>query len=428
MASSPTQLSGLMEHLMYKSQAFLPLDASDPLYLGFSDVFGSVPPFQSTFEELGLGDPGHYWVPAPPRTYATQAFKLSNGDYTVDDYDYDYHDDEVVVEEKPPVGLDDFEVMKVVGQGGFGKVFQVRKRDTSEIYAMKVMRKDKIIEKNQWEFMKAERDILTKVNHPFIVQLRYSFQTKYRLYLVLDFVNGGNLFFQLHHQGFFREDLARVYTAEIVSAVSYLHANGIMHRDLKLDNIILDADGHAMLTDFGLAKQFEEDTRSKTKCGTVEYMSPEVVMGKGYDKTTDWWSVGIMLFEMLTGHLPLIGSNRQKIQQKIINEEAKLPVFLTREAHSLLKGLLQKEASKRLGGGPGKSEEIKRHEWFKPINWKKLEAREIKPSFCPRVTGKQCIANFEGCWTNMPLLDSPAGSPKANDRLFKGFTYVQLDD
>ncbi|KAF8397944.1 hypothetical protein HHK36_016870 [Tetracentron sinense] len=360
------------------------------------------------------------------RTYATQAFKLSNGDYTLDDYDY--NDDEVVVEEKSPVGLDNFEVMKVVGQGGFGKVFQVRKRDTSEIYAMKVMPKDKIIEKNQWEFMKSERDILTKVNHPFIVQLRYSFQTKYRLYLVLDFVNGGDLFFQLHHQGLFREDLARIYTAEIVSAVSYLHANGIMHRDLKPNNIILDADGHAMLTDFGLAKQFKDDTRSKTMCGTGEYMSPEVVLGNGYDKATDWWSVGIMLFEMLTGYLPFIGSNQQKIQHKIINEKAKLPAFLTREAHSLLKGLLQKEASKRLGGGPSGSEEIKRHEWFRPINWKKLEAREIKPSFCPQVTGKQCIANFEGCLTNMPLLDSPAGSPKANDRLFKGFTYVHPDD
>ncbi|KAK3017771.1 hypothetical protein RJ639_005087 [Escallonia herrerae] len=142
------------------------------------------------------------------------------------------------------VGLEDFEVMKLVGQGAFGKVFQVRKRGTSEVYAMKVMRKDKIMEKNHADYMKAERDILTKIDHPFIVQLRYSFQTKYRLYLVLDFVNGGHLFFQLYHHGLFREDLARIYTAEIISAVSHLHANGIMHRDLKPENILLDADGH----------------------------------------------------------------------------------------------------------------------------------------------------------------------------------------
>jgi len=147
------------------------------------------------------------------------------------------------------VGLDDFEILKLVGQGAFGKVFQVRKKNTSEIYAMKVMRKDKILEKNHSEYMKAEREILTKVDHPFIVQLRYSFQTKYRLYLVLDFINGGHLFFQLYKQGLFREELARIYTAEIVSAVAHLHANGIMHRDLKPENILLDAEGHVRIAD-----------------------------------------------------------------------------------------------------------------------------------------------------------------------------------
>ncbi|RWR73496.1 serine/threonine-protein kinase AtPK2/AtPK19 [Cinnamomum micranthum f. kanehirae] len=323
------------------------------------------------------------------------------------------------------VGLDDFEIMKVVGQGAFGKVFQVRKKGTTEIYAMKVMRKDKIMEKNHAEYMKAERDILTKIDHPFIVQLRYSFQTKYKLYLVLEFVNGGNLFFQLYHHGLFREDLARVYTAEIVSAVSHLHANGIMHRDLKPENILLDADGHAMLTDFGLAKQFEENTRSNSLCGTVEYMSPEIVLGKGHDKAADWWSVGILLFEMLTGKPPFIGGNREKIQQKIMKDKIKLPAFLSSEAHSILKGLLQKEASRRLGSGPNDSEEIKRHKWFKPINWKKLEAREIQPSFRPNVAGKHCIANFEERWTNMPLLDSPVASPTAGDCNFVGFTYVR---
>ncbi|KAA8517631.1 hypothetical protein F0562_015105 [Nyssa sinensis] len=323
------------------------------------------------------------------------------------------------------VGLEDFEVMKLVGQGAFGKVFQVRKRGTSEIYAMKVMRKDKIMEKNHAEYMKAERDILTKIDHPFIVQLKYSFQTKYRLYLVLDFVNGGHLFFQLFHHGLFREDLARIYTAEIVSAVSHLHANGIMHRDLKPENILLDADGHAMLTDFGLAKQFEETTRSNSMCGTVEYMPPEIVLGKGHDKAADWWSVGILLFEMLTGKPPFIGGNRDKIQQKIIKDKIKLPGFLTSEAHSLLKGLLQKDPSKRLGNGPTGSDEIKRHKWFKPINWKKLEAREIQPSFRPEVAGKLCIANFDKRWTDMPLLDSPVSSPNSNGNIFQDFTYIR---
>ncbi|CAK9170729.1 unnamed protein product [Ilex paraguariensis] len=265
------------------------------------------------------------------------------------------------------VGLEDFEVMKVVGQGAFGKVFQVRKRGTLEIFAMKVMRKDKVMEKNHTAYMKAERDILTQIEHPFIVQLRYSFQTKYRLYLVLDFVNGGHLFFQLYHHGLFREDLARIYTAEIVSAVSHLHANGIMHRDLKPENILLDADGHP----------------------------------------------------------PFIGGNRGRVQQKITKDKLKLPAFLSSEAHSVLKGLLQKDPNKRLGSGPTDSDEIKHHKWFKSMNWKKLEGREIHPIFRPEVAGKHCIANFDKRWTDMPLLDSPVSSPKQNGNLFQGFTYVR---
>ncbi|KAL2248992.1 serine/threonine-protein kinase AtPK2/AtPK19 [Sesamum indicum] len=324
-----------------------------------------------------------------------------------------------------PIGLEDFEFLKLVGQGAFGKVYQVRKTGSSEIFAMKVMRKDKIMEKNHAEYMKAERDILTQIDHPFIVQLRYSFQTKYRLYLVLDFVNGGHLFFQLYHQGLFREDLGRIYTAEIVSAVAHLHAHGIMHRDLKPENILLDAEGHAMLTDFGLAKQFDEETRSNSMCGTLEYMAPEIILGKGHDKAADWWSVGILLYEMLTGKPPFVGGNRQKIQQKILKDKLKLPAFLSSDAHSLLKGLLQKDASKRIGSGPRGSDEIKGHKWFKSINWKKLEAREIQPSFLPQVAGKHCVANFDERWTKMPLLDSPASSPKFAENPFKGFSYVR---
>ncbi|KAK1265676.1 Serine/threonine-protein kinase AtPK2/AtPK19 [Acorus gramineus] len=259
--------------------------------------------------------------------------------------------------EKQSVGLEDFEVMKLVGQGAFGKVFQVKKKGTSEIYAMKVMRKDKIMEKNHAEYMKAERDILTKIDHPFIVQLRYSFQV--------------------------------------------------------------------MLTDFGLAKQFKENTRSNSMCGTVEYMAPEIVLGKGHDKAADWWSVGILLFEMVTGKPPFVVDNRAKIQQKIIKDKIKLPAYLSSEAHSFLKALLLKEANKRLGSGPGGSQEIKNHKWFKSINWRKLDAREIQPSFRPNVAGQLCIANFEERWTNMPLQDSPISSPVSADSNFNGFTYVR---
>lgn len=323
------------------------------------------------------------------------------------------------------VGPSDFTLLRVVGQGAFGKVFQVQHIHTKEIFAMKVMKKEEIIEKNQGDYMKAERDILTKVVHPFIVQLRYSFQTKSKLYLILDFINGGHLFFQLYRQGTFSEDLARVYTAEIVSAVGHLHNNGIIHRDLKPENILLDAEGHVKLTDFGLAKEVEDYTQTNSLCGTVEYMAPEILLAKGHGKAADWWSVGILLYEMLTGQPPFTHRNRQKLQEKIVKDKIKLPTYLSSEAHSLLKGLLQKDPSKRLGSGVNKSSDIKQHKWFKCINWNKLEERAIQPKFRPEVKGIDCIANFDEKWTIMPAQDSPASTPKGDDvGFFTGYTYV----
>ncbi|KAF2306627.1 hypothetical protein GH714_019897 [Hevea brasiliensis] len=477
-----SQLSGMTKTNMCKpllNQLFFsenPPDSlvSDHVELDFTDVFGPFPVQASTDVNCGdLANPltgtdvteliydepvviysrSHSLV--GPLSCVSQSLKLSKltlheteDSMELAELEESSIDDEAVEKAVENVSgdslevrgmrIEDFEVLKVVGQGAFAKVYQVRKKGTSEIYAMKVMRKDMIMEQNHVEYMKAERDILTKIDHPFIVQLKYSFQTKYRLYLVLDFINGGHLFFQLYHHGLFREDLARIYAAEIVSAVSHLHANGIMHRDLKPENILLDADGHVMLTDFGLAKQFDENTRSNSMCGTVEYMAPEIVLGKGHDKAADWWSLGILLYEMLTGKVASFYRwEQEKIQQKIVKDKIKLPAYLSSEAHSLLKGLSNlidnlslevscyKNASKRLGSGPTGSEEIKRHKWLKPINWKKLEAREIQPSFRPEVAGKLCIANFEKRWTEMPLSDSPAASPKSNVNPFVNFSYVR---
>ncbi|KAL0293575.1 UNVERIFIED_CONTAM: Serine/threonine-protein kinase AtPK2/AtPK19 [Sesamum radiatum] len=441
----------------------------DHVDLDFSDVFGPAP--TSATLPLISEDSTNFVVPTAandlvydepavvysrshsfvgPTTCVNQLSKLSKLTYherddpleLVGEVDEDAHEnfsesyiEKIIVEKsisqvdsnsEKPIGLEDFEILKLVGQGAFGKVYQVRKTGSSEIFAMKVMRKDKVMEKNHAEYMKAERDILTQIDHPFIVQLRYSFQTKYRLYLVLDFVNGGHLFFQLYHQGLFREDLARIYAAEIVSAVAHLHAHGVMHRDLKPENILLDAEGHAMLTDFGLAKQFDEETRSNSMCGTLEYMAPEIILGKGHDKAADWWSVGILLYEMLTGKPPFVGGNRQKIQQKILKDKFKLPAFLSSDAHSLLKGVICFRRMQASVSEVGKhSSEIKGHKWFKSINWKKLEAREIQPSFLPQVAGKHCVANFDERWTKMPLLDSPASSPKFSENPFKGFSYVR---
>uniref|UniRef100_A0A1D1YMI1 non-specific serine/threonine protein kinase n=1 Tax=Anthurium amnicola TaxID=1678845 RepID=A0A1D1YMI1_9ARAE len=276
----------------------------------FSDVFGSDPaaPTPSSSSSAAgrlrvevIHARSHSLVGPSPRVITSSS--LFKDDAAAEEQekssDEEVEEDGEGEEGAPKMGPSDFEILRVVGRGAFGKVFLVRKKERgggerkgevgeeAEVFAMKVMRKETIIKRNQVEYMRAERDILTKITHPFIVQLRYSFQTKCKLYLILDFINGGHLFFHLYRQGIFSEDQARFYTAEIVSAVSHLHSNGIVHRDLKPENILMDADGHVMLTDFGLAKEISESDRSNSMCGTTEYMAPEIVLSKGHNKDAD---------------------------------------------------------------------------------------------------------------------------------------------
>lgn len=437
----------------------IPSSSSADQEFDFSELFGPVPPTSSTPSGgLFLGDPqvihhrSHSFVGPSPRLTLSKSLPFhqkvdsESEDEQGDEVEGVNHDvnerngDEITngvekiessSKEGGKIGVGDFEILRVVGKGAFGKVFQVKMKgrhvvssndDGDGIFAMKVMRKDTIIKNNHVDYMNAEKDILTKVVHPFIVQLRFSFQTKFKLYLILDFINGGHLFYHLYRQGIFSEDQAMVYTAEIVSAVTHLHKRGIVHRDLKPENILMDADGHVMLTDFGLAKEIDDSSRSNSMCGTTEYMAPEILLSKGHNKSADWWSVGILLYEMLSGKPPFVHSNRKKLQEKIINEKVKLPPRLTSEAHSLLRGLLEKDPSKRLGSGSRGGDEIKSHKWFKSINWKKLEARELEPKFMPDVSGRDCTANFDKCWTAMTPDDSPASTPTPGE-FFQGYTY-----
>ncbi|QDZ22986.1 serine/threonine-protein kinase [Chloropicon primus] len=335
------------------------------------------------------------------------------------------------------LGSKDFELLRVVGQGAFGKVFQVRLKRTDEIYAMKVLKKSQILEKDHIDYMRVEREILTSVNHPFIVTLYNTFQTSSKLYMVMEFINGGHLFFQLYDQGLFTEDIARFFAAEMVLAVGHLHSLGFVHRDMKPENVLLGADGHLKVTDFGLAKcNMTDEPRTNSMCGTIEYMAPEVILGNGHGKTVDWWSIGILLYEMLVGLPPFRSKNKNTLKKKITRDKIKLPKYLTSEAHSLIKALLQRDPSKRLGYGPSGFEQIKKHPFFKTIHWKKLENLEIPSPFKPVVSGVDCVNNFDKEYTELPPLDSPCGTPdvqspalkaalKENGDPFKGFTYCE---
>lgn len=289
---------------------------------------------------------------------------------------------------------------------------------------MKVMRKERIIAKDHGEYVRAERNVLTAVFHPYIVTLRCSFQTSSKLYLVLDFINGGHLFFQLYRQGIFDEQLARLYTAEIVLAIAHLHSLGFVHRDLKPENVLLDSEGHIKVTDFGLAKgNMSNGERTNSFIGTMEYMAPEVIQGRGHGKDVDWWSVGILLFEMMTGMPPFNAKSRTQLQKQITVGKLKYPSFLSRHAQNFLKGVLTRDVDKRLGSGPDGSKDVMKHPFFSCINWDKLQRREVPSPFKPSTHGVNSVENFDKMWTEQSPTDSPAGTPTNLESMFHGYTY-----
>jgi len=322
------------------------------------------------------------------------------------------------------INLDTFTMLCVVGKGGFGKVHQVMKKDTYQVYAMKILKKRHLINTKSVENTMAEKDILRKVQHPFIVRLVYAFQTANKLHLVMDFVNGGHLLFHLHREAMFSEVQARFYIAEVILAIEHLHKQNIIHRDLKPENVLLDSEGHVRLTDFGFAKENVADLDScNSFCGTLEYMAPEVVKRNRYGKPADWWSVGILLYDMLAGQPPFRHQNDNALYKKILSDKLSMPKYLTGECQSLIRGLLQRDIKKRL-----KVAAIKNHSFFKPINWRKLEKMEIRPPFLPITPkGTLDISNFDADLTKLKITtDSPSSPPLSNSqqRQFLGFSYV----
>lgn len=245
---------------------------------------------------------------------------------------------------------------------------------------MKVISKKLIKKKNHIQYMRSEKAILTKVVHPFVVSLKFAFQSDKKLFLVMSFLGGGELFFHLKRRGLIREHEARFYAGEMILAIDFLHSMGIVHRDLKPENVLLDWEGHVTLTDFGLAKEIGEGADVRTLCGTSEYMAPEMLVRNGYGKAVDWWSLGALLFEMLAGQPPFTaGKGGQKeLDRKIISERLSCPPHLTATAHSLLKSLLEKDPSKRLGCAKGTMFNIggvtalKNHDFFRGICWDSL--------------------------------------------------------
>lgn len=282
--------------------------------------------------------------------------------------------------------IDDFELLKVVGKGSFGKVMQVRKKDTNRIYALKTIRKTKIISRSEVTHTMAERSVLAQINNPFIAPLKFSFQSPEKLYFVLAFVNGGELFHHLTLERRFDVNRSRFYTAELLCVLECLHGFNVIYRDLKPENILVDYQGHIALCDFGLCKlEMKDEDHTRTFCGTPEYLAPEVLLGEGYNKTVDWWTLGVLLYEMLTGLPPFYDEVVNEMYRKILVQPLGFPGgnVVPPAAKDLLTKLLDRDPKQRLGANG--VAEIKSHPFFHGIDWRKLLERKYDPSFKPKV-------------------------------------------
>uniref|UniRef100_A0A2I3GXP5 Ribosomal protein S6 kinase n=2 Tax=Nomascus leucogenys TaxID=61853 RepID=A0A2I3GXP5_NOMLE len=306
------------------------------------------------------------------------------------------------------VSVENFELLKVLGTGAYGKVFLVRKaggHDAGKLYAMKVLRKAALVQRAKTqEHTRTERSVLELVRQaPFLVTLHYAFQTDAKLHLILDYVSGGEMFTHLYQRQYFKEAEVRVYGGEIVLALEHLHKLGIIYRDLKLENVLLDSEGHIVLTDFGLSKEFltEEKERTFSFCGTIEYMAPEIIRSKaGHGKAVDWWSLGILLFELLTGASPFTLEGERNTQA-----ETRKPPRLASFCFFLDSFFGESSAQ--------------------GLDWAALAARKIPAPFRPQIRSELDVGNFAEEFTRLEPVYSPPGSPPPGDpRIFQGYSFV----
>ena len=319
-------------------------------------------------------------------------------------------------ERQPALSMDDFNIISVIGRGFYGKVMLVQRKTTGELFALKTVQKKRLIETHKAHTIIAERNSLMKAKHPFIVRLCFAFQTPAKFYLGLEYASGGELFYHMERCGALPVPEVRLYVAEIALALSYLHSLGIVYRDLKPENVMLDKKGHVKLTDFGLSKDIFQTNFTNTICGTTEYLSPEVVLRNQYDYGVDWWALGVLMYEMLTENTPFDNPNRSKMLQDIVHSQPAFPESLPEEAVEVMRALLQKDPKNRPN-----IEQLKKFKFFEDLDWDKVYKREYKPNFVPVVTDPLKPENFDKEFTEDKPVDSPVPAMLTD---FPGFSYT----
>ena len=330
-------------------------------------------------------------------------------------------------QENIKLSYNDFEPLKLLGTGSFGRVLLVRFKSNNTLYAMKILRKDQIKLKHQEEHTKTERDLMVKINNPFVVNIKFAFQDDSKLYIVSDFMQGGDMFYHLHSQKKFEEERAKFYTIELILGLEFLHKNNMIYRDLKPENILMDSNGHIKISDFGLSKILDKPNgKAFTLCGTPQYLAPEIIKNKGYDKTVDWWSLGCFLYEMLTGYLPFYIPKGNKINPKTYEEPLRFPPDVNPIAINLINQLLTVNPKKRLGYGDEGATKIKHHNFFKGVDWNKYWNKEVEPPFLPEFDNEEDLRYFDKMFTDEPVNNSrPTVYSRSRDfSVYKGFTFV----
>uniref|UniRef100_A0A182N3X5 Protein kinase domain-containing protein n=1 Tax=Anopheles dirus TaxID=7168 RepID=A0A182N3X5_9DIPT len=267
------------------------------------------------------------------------------------------------------------------GTGTFGRVCLCRDKITNKYWAMKILAMADVIRLKQIEHVKNEKNILQEIDHPFIVNMRWNSKDDCCLYMLFEFVSGGELFSYLRNAGRFDSGTANFYACEIVLALEYLHSLSIVYRDLKPENLLLDREGHMKITDFGFAKKLKD--RTWTLCGTPEYLAPEIIQSKGHNKAVDWWALGVLIYEMIVGYPPFYDDNPFGIYEKILSGKIEWSRHVDPIAKDLVKKLLVLDRTKRLGNMKNGAEDVKRHRWFKHLDWNVVIRKQLKPPIVP---------------------------------------------
>ncbi|KYQ54137.1 Protein kinase C epsilon type [Trachymyrmex zeteki] len=334
------------------------------------------------------------------------------------------------------LGLDDFNFIKVLGKGSFGKVMLVElKSNPEEIYAVKILKKSVIIQDEDVDCTMTEKKILIlAAKHPFLTAIHSCFQTVDRLFFVMEYVKGGDLMFHIQKARKFDEPRARFYAAEVTLALQFLHKHHIIYRDLKLDNILLDAEGHCKLADFGMCKEniIEGESTASTFCGTPDYIAPEILQELPYGASVDWWALGVLLYEMVAGQPPFEAETEDDLFEAILRDDLVFPVWVSSDAVSVVKAFMTKNPAKRLGcvAADGGENAIRVQPFFKHLDWEALEARKVEPPIRPKIKNEKEALNFDAVFTKEdPVLtpDSPDKSCEIDQEEFRGFSVVNRD-